>query len=97
MSDVEFVVAGSDMNQGITFTSKLTANLFLNKDNLFNFNFIDIRCVSAEDAETLDKIMWSIPKNILLPHNLLHVKDDKSITTAFSLHAVYSFIIPCFV
>ena len=79
MSAVEFVVEGSDMNQGIYFASKLTANVFLNKDNLFNFNYIDIRCVSAEDAEALDEIMWSIPKNILLPHNLLHIKDDKSI------------------
>ena len=46
---------------------------------VINFNYIDIRCVSAEDAESLDEIMWSIPKNILLPHNLLHIKDDKSI------------------
>ncbi len=79
MSIVEFVVAGSGMNQGMIFTSRLTANLFLNEDNLFNFDYIDIRCLSAKDAELLDEIMWSIPKNILLPHNLIHIEDDKSI------------------
>ena len=78
MIQVEFVPSGSDMNQAMVSTCELTSKIFLEKNTELNFKYIDIRCLSAEDAESLDELMWSIPQNALIPHKLVHNQNNNS-------------------
>ena len=78
MIQVEFVPSGSDMNQAMVSTCELTSKIFLKKNTELNLKYIDIRCLSAEDAESLDELMWSIPQNALIPHKLVHNQNNNS-------------------
>ena len=78
MIQVEFVPSGSDMNQAMVSTCELTSKIFLKKNTELNFKYLDIRCLSAEDAESLDELMWSIPQNALIPHKLVHNQNNNS-------------------
>ncbi len=72
MKEVRFIAVGSDMNQANEFTCEFISEIYLNKKEYVKFKNIDVRCFSAEDAIDLDNLMWSYPKNIFLPHELIN-------------------------
>ena len=72
MKEVRFIAVGSDMNQANEFTCEFISEIYLNEKEYVKFKNIDVRCFSAEDAIDLDNLMWSYPKNIFLPHELIN-------------------------
>ena len=92
MIQVEFVPSGSDMNQAMVSTCELTSKIFLKKNTELNFKYIDIRCLSAEDAESLDELMWSIPQNALIPHKLVHNQNNNYIQK-YSVYFFYTYLV----
>jgi len=72
MKEVRFIAVGSDMNQANEFTCEFISEIYLNEKEYVKFKNIDVRCLSAEDAIDLDNLMWSYPKNIFLPHELIN-------------------------
>jgi DNA polymerase IIIc chi subunit len=76
MVKAEFIASGSEVNFALKIACELTANIFLNEESYSNSKWIDIRCNSLQDAEILDELMWASPENILLPHKLIHNKDE---------------------
>ena len=77
MTETKFLAAGNDIEEANLFTCELVSRFLLEKKGLKN-EFIDIRCLSLEDAKNLDELMWGFPKDLFIPHNLIHEEDKKS-------------------
>ena len=78
MPEAEFIPAGSDINQANLFACKLITEILLNEKKFPLINQIDVRSLSAIEAENLDHLLWSAPEDVIIPHNLIHEKDDHS-------------------
>jgi DNA polymerase IIIc chi subunit len=77
MLKTEFISIGSDLNLAVEIACELTAKIYLEEDNYLSTKWIDLKCNTLEQAESLNKEMWNKPANILLPHQLIHAGDSK--------------------
>ena len=77
MLKAEFISIGSDLDLVVEIACELTAKILLEEDNYLFTKWIDLKCDTLEQAESLDKEMWCKPANTLLPHQLIHAGDSK--------------------
>jgi hypothetical protein len=78
MLETKFFVAGSNQEEALKHTCELACKLFFKKSNLPAVENIDILCDTALEAESLDELLWSYPKDALIPHKLAH-KDNQEV------------------
>ena len=78
MLETKFFVAGSNQEEALKHTCELACKLFFKQRNLPVVENIDIICDTALEAESLDKLLWSYPKDALIPHKLAH-KDNQEV------------------
>ena len=72
MLEAKFIASGSSFEEALQFSCELTANLYLGENGLRRSKKIDIYCDDLKQAEKLDELLWEIPKELLLPHQLAH-------------------------
>ena len=72
MLEAKFIASGSSFEEALQFSCELTANLYLGENGLRRSKKIDIYCADLKQAEKLDELLWEIPKELLLPHQLAH-------------------------
>ena len=72
MLEAKFIASGSSFEEALQFSCELTANLYLGESGLKRSRKIDIYCDDLKQAEKLDELLWEIPKELLLPHQLAH-------------------------
>ena len=76
MLEAKFIASGSSFEEALQFSCELTANLYLGESGLKRSRKIDIYCDDLKQAEKLDELLWEIPKEVLLPHQLTHKQDS---------------------
>ena len=76
MLEARFIASGSSFEEALKFSCELTAKLFLGEEGFKRSNTIDIYCDNLKQAEKLDELLWEIPKEVLLPHQLTHKQDS---------------------
>ena len=76
MLEAKFIASGSSFEEALKFSCKLTAKLYLGEEGFKRSNTIDIYCDNLKQAEKLDELLWEIPKEVLLPHQLTHKQDS---------------------
>ena len=76
MLEAKFIASGSSFEEALKFSCELTAKLFLGEEGFKRSNTIDIYCDNLKQAEKLDELLWEIPKEVLLPHQLTHKQDS---------------------
>ena len=76
MLEAKFIASGSSFEEALKFSCELTAKLFLGEEGFKRSNTIDIYCDNLKQAEKLEKLLWEIPKEVLLPHQLAHKQDS---------------------
>ena len=76
MLEAKFIASGSSFEEALKFSCKLTAKLYLGEEGFKRSNTIDIYCDNLKQAEKLDELLWEIPKEVLLPHQLAHKQDS---------------------
>ena len=76
MLEAKFIASGSSFEEALQFSCELTANLYLGESGLKRSRKIDIYCDDLKQAEKLDELLWEIPKEVLLPHQLAHKQDS---------------------
>ena len=72
MLEAKFIASGSSFEEALQFSCELTANLYLGESGFRRSKKIDIYCDDLKQAEKLDELLWEIPKELLLPHQLAH-------------------------
>ena len=75
MLEAKFIASGSSFEEALQFSCELTAKIYLGEGDLKKSKKIDIYCDDLNQAEILDKLLWDIPKELLLPHQLVHKND----------------------
>ena len=75
MLEAKFIASGSTFEEALKFSCKLTAKLYLGEEGFKRSNTIDIYCDNLKQAEKLEELLWEIPKEVLLPHQLAHKQD----------------------
>ena len=75
MLEAKFIASGSSFEEALKFSCELTAKLFLGEEGFKRSNTIDIYCDNLKQAEKLEELLWEIPKEVLLPHQLAHKQD----------------------
>ena len=76
MLEAKFIASGSSFEEALKFSCELTAKLYLGEEGFKRSNTIDIYCDNLKQAEKLDELLWEIPKEVLLPHQLTHKQDS---------------------
>ena len=76
MLEAKFIASGSSFEEALRFSCELTAKLYLGEEGFKRSNTIDIYCDNLKQAEKLDELLWEIPKEVLLPHQLTHKQDS---------------------
>ena len=76
MLEAKFIASGSSFEEALKFSCELTAKLFLGEEGFKRSNTIDIYCDNLKQAEKLEELLWEIPKEVLLPHQLAHKQDS---------------------
>ena len=76
MREAKFIASGSSFEEALGFSCKLIAKLFLGEGDFIRSKTIDIYCYYLKQAEKLDELLWEIPKEVLLPHQLVHKQDS---------------------
>ena len=76
MREAKFIASGSSFEEALGFSCKLIAKLFLGEWDFIRSKTIDIYCDDLKQAEKLDELLWEIPKEVLLPHQLVHKQDS---------------------
>ena len=76
MLEAKFIASGSSFEEALRFSCELTAKLFLGEEGFKRSNTIDIYCDNLKQAEKLEELLWEIPKEVLLPHQLAHKQDS---------------------
>ena len=76
MLEAKFIASGSTFEEALKFSCKLTAKLYLGEEGFKRSNTIDIYCDNLKQAEKLEELLWEIPKEVLLPHQLAHKQDS---------------------
>ena len=76
MLEAKFIASGSSFEEALKFSCELTAKLYLGEEGFKRSNTIDIYCDNLKQAEKLEKLLWEIPKEVLLPHQLAHKQDS---------------------
>ena len=76
MLEAKFIASGSSFEEALKFSFELTAKLYLGEEGFKRSNTIDIYCDNLQQAEKLDELLWEIPKEVLLPHQLTHKQDS---------------------
>ena len=76
MLEAKFIASGSSFEEALKFSCELTAKLFLGEEGFKRSITIDIYCDNLKQAEKLDELLWEIPKEVLLPHQLTHKQDS---------------------
>jgi len=76
MLEAKFLASGSSFEEALRFSCELTAKLYLGEEGFKRSNTIDIYCDNLKQAEKLDELLWEIPKEVLLPHQLTHKQDS---------------------
>jgi len=76
MLEAKFIASGSSFEEALKFSCKLTAKLYLGEEGFKRSNTIDIYCDNLKQAEKLEELLWEIPKEVLLPHQLAHKQDS---------------------
>jgi len=72
MLEAKFIASGSSFEEALKFSCELAAKLYLGEEDFKRSNSIDIYCDNLKQAEKLDELLWEIPKEVLLPHQLAH-------------------------
>ena len=72
MLEAKFIASGASFEEALQFSCELAANLYLGENGLKKSRKIDIYCDDLKQAEKLDELLWEIPKELLLPHQLAH-------------------------
>lgn len=75
MVKAEFIASGSETSFALDLACELTAKIYLMEQGYGETYFVDVRCDSLKDAESLDELMWEKPKNVFMPHQLIHNGD----------------------
>ena len=75
MLEAKFIASGSSFEEALKFSCELTAKIYLGEEIFEQSKTIDIYCDNLAQAEKLDELLWEIPKEILLPHQLVHQQD----------------------
>ena len=76
MLEARFIASGSSFEEALKFSCELTAKLYLGEEGFKRSNTIDIYCDNLKQAEKLEELLWEIPKEVLLPHQLAHKQDS---------------------
>ena len=76
MLEAKFIASGSSFEEALKFSCELTAKLYLGEEGFKRSNTIDIYCDNLKQVEKLDELLWEIPKEVLLPHQLTHKQDS---------------------
>ena len=76
MLEAKFIASGSSFEEALKFSCELTAKLYLGEEGFKRSNTIDIYCDNLKQAEKLEELLWEIPKEVLLPHQLAHKQDS---------------------
>ncbi len=75
MLEAVFIASGSSFEEALKFSCELTAKLYLGEEDFKRSKTIDIYCDNLKQAKKLDELLWKIPKEVLLPHQLAHKHD----------------------
>jgi len=75
MLEAVFIASGSSFEEALKFACELTAKLYLGEEDFKRSKTIDIYCDNLKQAKKLDELLWKIPKEVLLPHQLAHKQD----------------------
>tara|TARA_B100000686_G_scaffold78376_1_gene84344 strand:+ start:111 stop:557 length:447 start_codon:yes stop_codon:yes gene_type:complete len=75
MLEAKFIASGSSFEEALKFSCELTAKLYLGEEDFKRSKTIDIYCDNLKQAKKLDELLWKIPKEVLLPHQLAHKQD----------------------
>ena len=75
MLEAVFIASGSSFEEALKFSCELTAKLYLGEEDFKRSKTIDIYCDNLKQAKKLDELLWKIPKEVLLPHQLAHKQD----------------------
>ena len=75
MDKIDFLSAGESEDSAIKFTCGFLSKVFLENLKSDTFKSINLRCLDANQANKLDKLLWEQPKEIFLPHKLSNDKE----------------------
>ena len=78
MLEAVFIASGSSFEEALKFSCELTAKLYLGEEDFKRSKTIDIYCDNLKQAKKLDELLWKIPKEVLLPHQLAHKQDSEA-------------------
>ena len=76
MLEAKFIASGSSFEEALKFSCELTAKLYLGEVGFKRSDTIDIYCDNLKQAEKLDELLWEIPIEVLLHHQLTHKQDS---------------------
>ncbi|MFL2754170.1 MAG: DNA polymerase III subunit chi [Gammaproteobacteria bacterium] len=77
MEKIDFLSAGESENTAITFTCIFLGKIFLESLSSNSFQSINLRCLDANQAHKVDKLLWEQPKEVYIPHKLSNDKESK--------------------
>ena len=84
MEKVNFLTAGQSEEVALRFACDLVGKLYLNSLKRDHTDMINLRCFDANQAHAVDKLLWQIPENLLIPHTLINEKDSKDCNVEIS-------------
>ena len=84
MEKVNFLTAGQSEEVALRFACDLVGKLYLNSLKRDHTDMINLRCFDANQAHAVDKLLWQIPENLLIPHKLINDKDSKDFNVEIS-------------
>ena len=84
MEKVNFLTAGQSEEVALRFACDLVGKLYLNSLKSDHTDMINLRCFDANQAHAIDKLLWQIPENLLIPHKLINDKDSKDCNVEIS-------------
>ncbi len=77
MTQVEFLAGGNSIDQAIDFTCDLVGEFFISeKKEILSDSRIHIRCESTLNANKVNDKMWTKPKELIIPHNIIGKNED---------------------
>ncbi len=84
MEKVNFLTAGQSEEVALRFACDLVGKLYLNSLKRDHTDMINLRCFDANQAHVIDKLLWQIPENLLIPHKLINDKAIKDCNVEIS-------------
>ena len=72
MVEATFIASGKNMKEALDFSAALTSKLLFEDTGFTQAGKLDIFCITNEDANLLDKILWEKPKYAIISHNLVN-------------------------